>query len=211
MKEIVIWSDYSCPFCYIAEKRLQDAITDLGLEKQVKITYKAFQLNRNAPAKTMETVAELLAKKYNLTPEEAKQKIEAIDKAGNESGLVFRYATAHPSNTLDAHRLMKYAQDKHSDKEVKKLNEGLFEAYFTDNRVLADHDVLMQVAINAGLPTEEVSRVLNSEDYIKQVRSEENEAHGMGVKGVPYLVFNGTLAVPGAVSVEEFKQILQKI
>lgn len=211
MKEILIWSDFACPFCYIGEKRLHDALVDLGLEKEFNITYKAFELNRNAPKETSETIPELIAKKYNLSLEEAKRRVEDIDRTGNEAGLVFNYITAPSSNTLDAHRLMKLAEDKYDGKVVGALNTGLFQAYFTDNRRLSDHDVLMQVAVNAGLSTEEVSRVLNSKHYTEQVRHDENEAHHIGVQGVPFIVFNGRLAVPGAVSVDDFKSILKEV
>lgn len=211
MKEIMIWSDYACPFCYIGEKRLKDALDDLGLRKEFTIKYRAFELNPHAPRKTDENITELMAKKYNLSHEEAKRRVEEIDKAGNDAGLVFRYSTAPSSNTLDAHRLMKFAEDKYDEKTVEDLNEGLFEAYFTDNRRLSDHDVLMQVAINAGLPTEETSRVLNSKHYTEQVRHDENEAHKLGVQGVPFIVFEGRLAVPGAIPTDEFKHILKEL
>lgn len=211
MKDIMIWSDYACPFCYIGEKRLLDAIADLGLKKEFNITYRAFELNRDAPRETSLTIPELMAKKYSLTLEEATERVNSIDKAGNESGLVFRYATAKSSNTLDAHRLMKFAEDRYGNEVAAKLNEGLFEAYFTDNRRLSDHDVLMQVAVNAGLPTEETSRVLNSKHYTEQVRRDENEAEALGVRGVPFIVFEGRIAVPGAVSTDDFKKIIQEI
>ena len=211
MKDIMIWSDFACPFCYIGKKRLQDAIEDLGLKKEFNIIYRAFELNPHAPRQTDETIPELIAKKYNLSLEEATRRVEDIDKAGNESGLVFRYVTAPSSNTLDAHRLMKFAEDKYDHKVVDALNRGLFEAYFTDNRRLSDHDVLMQVAVNAGLPTEEVSRVLNSKHYTEQVRHDENEAHHLGVQGVPFIFFDGKLAVPGALSVDDFKKVIKEV
>lgn len=211
MKTIMIWSDFACPFCYIGEKRLQDAIEELGLKKEFNLVYRAFELNRNAPKETTETIPELIAKKYNLSAEEAAKRVEEIDKAGNEAGLVFRYATAKSSNTLDAHRLMKFAEDKYGEKVASALNEGLFEAYFTDNRRLSDHKVLMQLAVNAGMPTEEVSRVLNSKHYTEQVRHDENEAEHLGVRGVPFIVFDNKIAVPGAISTDDFKKVLKEI
>lgn len=211
MKEIMIWSDFACPFCYIGEKRLKDALEALGVSKEFNIVYKAFELNRDAPKETKETIPELMARKYGMTLEEAKKRVADIDKAGNDAGLVFRYASALSSNTLNAHRLMKLAENKFDDKVVNALNEGLFEAYFTDNRRLSDHEVLMQVAVNAGMPTEEVSRVLNSNDFIEQVRHDENEAEKIGVQGVPFIVFDRKIAVPGAVSVEDFKNVIQEV
>ena len=211
MKNIMIWSDFACPFCYIGEKRLQDAVRDLGLKKDVNIIYRAFELNRNAPRETSQTIPELIAEKYGLSLEEATKRVADIDKTGNEAGLVFHYATAPSSNTLDAHRLMKLAENKYGEKVTAALNEGLFEAYFTDNRRLSDHEVLMQVAVNAGMKTEEVSRVLNSNNFIEEVRRDEKEAEHLGVHGVPFIVFDGKVAVPGAISTDDFKKVIEEV
>lgn len=211
MKEVIIWSDYACPFCYIGERRLKDAIKDLGLEKEINISYRAFELNRNAPKETSMTIPELIAQKYHITLEEAKDRVRQIDALGKDLGLDFRYATAKSCNTLDAHRLMRLAEDRYGNKVADLLNELLFEAYFTDNRNIADHDVLMQLGVNAGMKTEEMSETLNSKKYTESVRRDENTAEALGVKGVPYLVFDNKLAVPGAVSTEDFKNILKEI
>lgn len=211
MKDIMIWSDFACPFCYIGEKRLNDAIDELGLRKQFNITYRAFELDRDAPRETAKTTTEIIADKYGLSIDEARKRVEEIDKAGNDAGLVFRYVSAKPSNTLDAHRLMKFAEDRYGNEVAAKLNEGLFQAYFTDGRRLSDHEVLMQEAVNAGMPTEEVSRVLNSKHYTEQVRHDENEAARLGVHGVPFIVFDNRVAVPGAISTDDFKRVIKEI
>ena len=211
MKEILIWSDFTCPFCYIGEKRLKDALQDLGLSKEFNIVYKAFELNRDAPRSTEDSIPELLAKKYHLTLEDASKKVEDIDAEGNASGLVMNYKTAKSSNTLDAHRLMKLAEEVYGNEVADKLAEQLFLAYFTDNRILTDHEVLTQCGVNAGMPTEEISRVLNSDRFVKKVRNDENEAEALGVRGVPFIVFNGKVAVPGALSVDDFKKVIKEV
>lgn len=211
MKEILIWSDFICPFCYIGEKRLKDALADLGLSKEFTISYRAFELNRHAPKETEDSIQELLAKKYSMTLEDAMKKIDEINRAGNESGLVMNYGTAKSSNTLDAHRLMRLAQEVYGNEVANKLADQLFLAYFTENRRLSDHEVLEQCAVNAGMPTEEISRVLNSDRFVKQVRNDENEAEALGVRGVPFIVFNGKVAVPGALSVDDFKKVIKEV
>ena len=211
MKEILIWSDFTCPFCYIGEKRLKDALSEIGLKKEFTIKYRAFELNRNAPKSTEDSIPELLSRKYNMTLVDATKKVEEIDRAGNEAGLVMNFGTAKSCNTLDAHRLMRFAQEKYGNDVADKLADQLFLAYFTENRLLSDHEVLEQCAVNAGMPTEEISRVLNSERYIKQVRNDEHEAEALGVKGVPFIVFDEKIAVPGALSTEDFKKVLEDV
>ncbi|MDE7459354.1 MAG: DsbA family protein, partial [Muribaculaceae bacterium] len=43
-----------------------------------------------------------------------------------------------------------------------------------------------------------------------EVRFDEREAQMRGVHGVPYIVFNGGFAVPGAMTVEGFKSALER-
>ena len=149
--KIVYWSDYACPYCYIGETRLKKAIKELGLENEVEIETRAFELDPDAP-KTVETITvDRFAKKYRLSKEEAQQQIDHISQLGIDEGIDFRYATTLYTNTRDAHRLTKLAQTKHDAALEDRVSELLFDAYFTRNEKLAEHDVLLRVAREAGL------------------------------------------------------------
>lgn len=210
MMKLVIWSDFACPYCYIGETRLKNAIDELGISDKVEIDYRAFELDPTAPKEVTTTTPERFAKKYRLTIVQAKQQIEEISELGREVGIDFRYSTTQYSNTRDAHRLMKLAEAKYDRNMVEKLNEALFAAYFTKNLVLADHKVLLDVATSVGMKPEEVEEVLSSDMYNDEVRFDEREAAMRGVRGVPYIVFNGGFAVPGALSTDGFKSALQR-
>lgn len=210
MMKLVIWSDFACPYCYIGETRLKNAIDELGISDKVEIDYRAFELDPTAPKEVTTTTPERFAKKYRLTIVQAKQQIEEISELGREVGIDFRYSTTQYSNTRDAHRLMKLAEAKYDRNMVEKLNEALFSAYFTKNLVLADHKVLLDVATSVGMKPEEVEEVLSSDMYNDEVRFDEREAAMRGVRGVPYIVFNGGFAVPGALSTDGFKSALQR-
>lgn len=212
MDNIMIWTDFACPYCYIGERRLKDALKELGWQDKFEITYRAFELDPTASKQPKDiSIVDRLAKKYRLSVGEAKEKIDAIDAQGRELGIDFRYATAKPSNTFDAHRLMKLASAKYDGEVVEKLNEQLFDAYFVRNQVLADRAVLLENSLVAGLREEDVMRVLDSEEYAPEVRQDEEEAARFGVRGVPYIVFNHRYAVPGAVSIDDFKRILEEV
>ena len=105
---------------------------------------------------------------------------------------------------------MKLAEAKYDRETVHRLNEGLFKAYFVENLVLADHAVLLSKAIEAGVKDDEVKEVLNSDRYDDEVRLDEREAMMRGVRGVPYIVFNGDFAVPGALTLDGFKNALER-
>ena len=212
MNNIMIWSDFACPYCYIGERRLKDALRELGWEDKFETTYKAFELNPDASKTPSDgSIVERLAAKYRLSIGEAREKVDSIDAQGRKLGLDFRYATAKPSNTFDAHRLMKLAETRYDAATVEKLNELLFSAYFVRNQVLADHAVLIELASEAGLKEDEVKKVLDSDEYGPEVRNDEQEAGRMGVRGVPYIVFNNKYAVPGALSIDDFKRVLEEV
>ncbi len=210
MMNITIWSDFACPYCYIGETRLQNAIEELGLKDEIEIDFRAFELDPTAPKEVTTKTPERFAKKYRLSLEGAMQQIEHISELGRELGIDFRYATTQYSNTRDAHRLMKLAEAKYDRATVGRLNEALFAAYFTENLVLSDHKVLLEKALSVGMKEDEVKEVLDSDKYDDEVRFDEREAAMRGVHGVPYIVFNGGFAVPGAMSTEAFKSALQR-
>lgn len=210
MITLTVWSDFACPYCYIGETRLQKAIEELGLKDQVEIDLRAFELDPEAPKEVATTTPERFAMKYRLSLEDANKQVEEISRLGREEGIDFLYANTQYSNTRDAHRLMKLAEAKYDRETVERLNQSLFAAYFTENLVLADHKVLMDKAVGVGMDTDEVKAVLESDKYNDEVRFDEREAAMRGVRGVPYIVFNGEFAVPGAMSIDGFKSALER-
>ncbi|MDE7496153.1 MAG: DsbA family oxidoreductase [Muribaculaceae bacterium] len=210
MMNITIWSDYACPYCYIGETRLEKAIEELGIAGDVKIDYRAFELDPSAAKEVTGPTSERFAMKYRLSLPEAEAQIEQISALGREVGIDFKYASTLYSNTFDAHRLMKLAENKYDYATVQRLNTLLFDAYFTKNLVLADHKVLEAVAKEAGMDEKEVNEVLESDRYADDVRFDEREAQMRGVRGVPYMVFNGEFSIPGAMTVDGLKSALQR-
>lgn len=210
MITLTIWSDFACPYCYIGEKRLEKAIEELGVKNNVQIDYRAYELNPEASKEVESTTPERFAKKYRLSLEGANEQIEQISTLGRELGIDFKYATTQYSNTRDAHRLMKLAEAKYDRETVERLNELLFKAYFVENLILADHSVLLSKALEAGMKEDEVKEVLESEMYNDEVRFDEREAMMRGIRGVPYIVFNGDFAVPGALTLDGFKSAIER-
>ncbi len=207
---LTIWSDFACPYCYIGETRLQKAIEEMGLKDHVQIDYRAFELDPTASKEVVSTTPERFAVKYRLSLDAARDQVEQISALGREVGIDFRYATTQYSNTRDAHRLMKLAEAKYDRETVERLNQALFAAYFTENLVLSNHQVLMDKALSVGMKEEDVKEVLDSDKYDDEVRFDEREAAIRGVHGVPYILFDGEFAVPGAMSIDGFKSALSR-
>lgn len=206
--KITYWSDFACPYCYIGNTRLKRAIDDLDLD--VEFDIRAFELDQNAPYEVASTTIERFAVKYGLSVEDAEKQVSQISKLGIDEGIDFKYESTLYTNTRDAHRLMKLAQDKHPEL-VSELATLLFDAYFVENLKLADHEVLLSTALKAGLKEDEVKEVLNSNLYDLKVQEDEDIALNGGIHAVPFYLFDNKYSIPGALSYEDFKSVLSQI
>ena len=202
--KIEVWSDYACPFCYIGEKRLQRALNELG--NDIEVEFKSFELDPTASKEVISSTAERFAEKYGLSLEDAIKRIEAISLMGRREGIDFKYLTTRYTNTFDALRLTKYAQSLGHDEIITKL----FDAYFTKNLELSNHEILKKIAVECGLEAQEVEKVLESDSYAEKVREDEYIASKIGIHGVPYFIIGGKYGLSGAQPVEILKQAINE-
>lgn len=208
--KITYWSDYACPYCYIGEKRLKTAISELGLENDIDIEMRAFELDPNASYEVVSKTDERFAVKYGLTLNAARERIEGISLLGRREGIDFRYADTQYTNMLDAHRLTKLVASKGNKENTNKVIHLLFDAYFTKNLKLADRSVLTDIARQVGIEEDELNKTLDSDDFIDDVRFDENEAYKLGVQGVPYFIIDDKYVIGGCQTKEGIKQTILK-
>jgi len=206
--KIIYWSDFACPFCYIGEKRLENAIKELFLKDFTSIKMKAFELNPYASKKVESITDERFANKYGLSLSAARARIDSISQLGRAEGIDFKYADTLYTNTFDAHRLTKFAEKK--GKDERKLIHLLYDAYFTKNLKLAERSVLIDIAKKVGLNEQEVNEMLNGEHFANEVKQDEMESLKMGIHGVPYFVINDKYVINGAQSKENIKEIINE-
>ena len=207
--KITYWSDYACPYCYIGEARLKKAIAEIPELKDVEIEMKAFQLDPTAGEHAAGDTQTRFAHKYGISMEEAGETIEHISQMGISEGLDFKYATTLFTNTMDAHRLTKLAQSKNDPALADRVIEALFKAYFTENKELADKELLQRIGEECGLDAAEVKDVIDTDKYRDEVLLDEREASRNGVHAVPFFVV-GKYGISGAQSTEGMKATIMK-
>ncbi|MCZ4318779.1 DsbA family oxidoreductase [Aequorivita viscosa] len=211
MKEkikIDIVSDVVCPWCIIGYKRLEKAISELGIADQVEIEWQPFELNPNMPAEG-QNVQEHIAEKYGSSLEQQKESQQFMAKSGAELGFTFNYYDEmRMGNTFDAHVLLDYAKDFGKQTE---LNLRLITAFFSEQKDVSDRVILKQALLDVGLNAEEALAKLDDENARKEVKSKEGYWRNLGVSSVPTIVFNRTSAVTGAQPVDVFKQVLTEL
>lgn len=206
--KIEIWSDFVCPFCYIGNKHLEDALAEFDHTDDVEIEFKSYQLDPTAkhlPGKTME---ETLSELKGMPLEQVKQMKKQVERSAEAVGLTFNNDTAKYTNTFDAHRLFHFAKEVGKGNE---LDERLKKAYFTDSLLISDFATLVALADEVGISKEDARTVLESNRYADEVNAEIYEAAQIGVRGVPFFVFDRKYAVSGAQPKEIFTKTLETV
>jgi predicted DsbA family dithiol-disulfide isomerase len=198
-----VWSDVICPFCYLGEALLSQAVARSG--RPVEVRYHSFQLMPELPPGPGRSVVEVLRDLRGVSREQAEAMNAQVAARGAELGLDLRFDRALTANTRDAHRVLHLARTHDRQHAVAR---GLFRAYFTDGRDIGAHGVLADVATEAGLDRDEVLRALAGDAHHDAVDADIAWARQLGISGVPFFVLDGKYAVSGAQPPELFDQAL---
>jgi predicted DsbA family dithiol-disulfide isomerase len=193
--EIEIWSDVACPWCYIGKRRFEAALAEFEHRDDVRVTWRAFELDPDAPDERTGDRAARLAAKYGMTVERAREMERTVTDAAAGEGLDFRYDIARSGSTFDAHKVIHLAAG-HGLQDAMK--ERLLRAYFTEGELISDHETLTRLADEVGLPEDEVRLALTEESQAAAVREDERDARRLGITSVPTFVVDRALGASGA-------------
>ena len=163
-----------------------------------------FQLNPDLPESGIPR-EEYVARKFGAR---GKGVNERVITAGRQLGIPFEYEKMKVQpNTLNAHRLMLYAERQGKQDE---LAEVLFRAHFTEGANLTDAEALADIAARAGLDRQAVSAYLASDEGRDQIAQADVEARSNGIGGVPFFIFNRKIGVSGAQDPETLLQAMEQ-
>ncbi len=206
--KIEIWSDVMCPFCYIGKRKFEKALAEFPHRDTVQIEWKSFQLDPSIVTQPGKSIHQFLAERKGFTLEKAKEMNEYVTSLAQKVGLTFHFEKAVVANSFDAHRFSHLAKQHNLQNEAE---EALFKAYFTDGQNTADHQTLIQLGTDIGLPSELVASMLLSRQFAPDVTADIAQASALGVTGVPFFVVNRQYAISGAQESDTFLQLLNKV
>lgn len=208
-------SDLACPWCWLGLRRLI-AAREMTPDVDAVILFRPYELDPAIPPEGVDYKSYMRARTGSSGDgEEAGQSSRfkamrsALEEYGATEGIPFDFAgmTWRP-NTLDAHRLVRWAQGQDRGSQAK---EALFNAYFAEHRDIGSHRVLCDIAEDIGLERAIVERLLASDADMDSVRQEEAVFQQMGVRGVPTYIGNRSIAVQGAESAERLARFIRTL
>ncbi|MDB5572055.1 MAG: disulfide bond formation protein DsbA [Hyphomicrobiales bacterium] len=203
--EIDVVSDVVCPWCFVGKRRLEAALA-LAPDVDVGVHWRPYQLDATIPPEGISRT-DYLTRKFG--PDKASQMHARLESVGQEVGIPFAFdRIARSPNTLNAHRLIRWAGELGEDVQGK-VKERLQTLYFLEGGDIGDLDTLASAAQACGMDGAETRRKLATDEDVDMVRADIESAQRMGVNGVPFFIIDGKYGVSGAQAPETIVEAIR--
>jgi len=188
-----IWSDYVCPFCYLelpAASRLQ---REFG--PRLDVVWHAFEL-RPDPVPTLDPNGDYLHTVWN----------RSVYPMAAERGMRLQLPPVQP-RSRKAFEAVCFAKDLG---RFDDMHLALFRGFFEQGRDIGDSGELMRIAEESGFDSKALRQALEGGRYTQAVLQDEQQAHDLGISGVPLMLvrpagqaLEAAVALRGAVPYED--------
>lgn len=195
---VEVWSDFVCPWCWIAKRRFEKAVGALLGQVDVVVTTKAYRLAKGVTPLEFKTA---LRKKFG-SQQGADGMMAAVGKSGASEGLTYNFDTMRFGDTGAAHALIKSVQ---SQAAARQLTERIFKAATTDGLDIFDRQVLAALAREVGIA--DTPFPFDSAQIQAEIVQDENRANQIA-NGVPLFLFNEKFYISGAQEAAVFQKAL---
>lgn len=193
--KIEFWCDIVCPYCGLAQHRLENALAAFEHAADVEVVHRSFQLHPELDRKGV-TQRELLVMRVKDPAAVERDVLRPIEQAAEREGLVPFMALDRTLGPTDyAHELLAYASDNGLHREAWK---AMFRAHFGEARKLWTLDEVAGFAAELGLDPTEARIVLEDRTYRRHVENDQREAQALGAAGTPFIVIDRKYALAGA-------------
>lgn len=196
-----------CPFCYIGKRKFEAALAQFEGKDDIEITWKSYQLSPDMVTDSSKNINQYLVEHKGISLQEAARMNAYVTDMAAKEGLTYNFDKTVVANSFKAHQFAHFAKQFGKQDEAE---EKLFLAYFTEGKNMDDDAVLIQLAAELGLDTEALKAALENETYADEVIADIKEAEQIGVRGVPFFVFDRKYAVSGAQDSKVFLQTMEK-
>jgi predicted DsbA family dithiol-disulfide isomerase len=202
-------SDVACPWCAVGLNALERALERIGSDIDVELHMQPFELNPTMPPEGADA-AQYLKAKYGMSDAQLAANRARIAERGAAEGFTFG-ERVQVWNTFDAHRMLHWAGLEGQPGQQRALKHALLHAYHGQGRNPGAHDVLLELATEAGLPADRAREVLAQGLFTDEVREAERFWQDAGISSVPAVVVNRKHIIAGGQPSAVFEQALRQI
>lgn len=204
MLKIDLYTEISCPWCFVGHHRLDKVLAERFPGLAVDIRQHPVLLLPDAPAGGL-YIPDLLRARYGITdPKAAFARPEAEARASGLALDLGRQLWTYP--TQAAHALILAAAGSHAQ---HRLAVAITDAYFIAAKNIADADVLADIAADYGFDRDQARAIALDPEQHHRVEEEAAKSATAGVRSVPHVVFGERIAINGGRSEDEIAAAIQ--
>jgi predicted DsbA family dithiol-disulfide isomerase len=187
---IEVFSDFVCPFCYLAEQPLADAVEG----GDVQITWQPFEL-RPAPTPTLRPEGDYLQSTWQ----------RVIYPMAERMGvpIVLPAVSPQPYSRLAFEGFAYAAEHGVGQRYIQRM----FRAFFVEQRDIGRPEILTDVAVELGLDADDFRAALDSGRYAEAHQQALRRARQLQITVVPTFLFGGQ-RLEGMPSAEGMNRLL---
>jgi predicted DsbA family dithiol-disulfide isomerase len=197
---IDVYSDFLCPWCYVASARVRWLADD----PRVALTLLPYELHPGVPTSGRTTV-DVYGRGDTGRAERALGRFAAL---AADEGLPWRSPTRVP-NTRALLGIDEWLR-RHAPEVRRRYHEGVFAALWVDDLDLSDADVVADLVGAAGGPVDEAVAGGRSPEAMAWLDEHRRTATERGVGGTPAFVI-GELVIPGLQDRSLFERMIERM
>lgn len=200
---VSVYSDYTCPWCYIGAARLEQLREELEDRVELRTEWKPFEIHPEVPQEGMPV--EALPYPHAHWEAMVAQLRQQAASEGLEMAELRTVANTHRALVASA-----YVQAEEAE-HFEAFHQNLFKGYFGDGRNIADPAVLCEIARESGVDAERMEEALGTGRYEHQLADTTATARRLGITGTPTFVFGDRHGAVGAQPVEELRRVAERV
>ncbi len=202
--ELDLIADLACPWSFLGKRSLERALENLYGAPVKALRWHGLPLQgQHESHPWRDHLATRLPKGIDVDFAH-----NSLVEAGKDLGITFDFEKLHRvPDTREAHRLVRLAARESRQSEVV---DALFSAFFEQGRDISDREVLVNVALDCELESVIQTAFSDPAEGRDDVEAEEKRLRGLGVTGIPNLLINGRVLVPGPADVSTYIQALDQ-
>lgn len=197
-----VWSDFLCPWCYVAAVRLNKLESDY--DGKIELVWRSYLLQPVARPKPIDRFIAY-----------TQRWVAPGGPGDSEPQCGFRpWLVADdppPSHSVPPAVAGKIAR-RFGKSEFDRFHLATMRAYFVDHRTVSEADVLVDIAASCGLPRRAFADQLTAEGSALAIEVVDEHRRGVDaeVLAVPSVVVNG-FPIPGAQDLDVYRRMIDRI
>jgi predicted DsbA family dithiol-disulfide isomerase len=201
--DLVVYSDYVCPFCYLGKASLEQYLAEA--EDPPRVEWRHFDLRghkRRPDGAIDESVDD---GKDDAYFEQAKQNVRRLQE---RYGVEMSLEIALDVDSWNAQQAALFVREDRGEAPFHRFHGAVFDAMWRETRDIGDPEVLADVAESVDVDGDAVRAATDDERWDERLRERFADAKRAGITGIPTFVYGDHVA-RGAVPPEQLRRLVE--